>query len=113
MNSEQNEHEIKRVNGRFAKGCSGNPGGKPHTALAQIKKAVADYEEKNGVGYWEAATHIAMDLAVKGNVSLLGKILDKFLPTKIQGEGIQSNVKQLVIIRSEDDMKKLNESTIK
>ena len=76
--------------GRFIKGVSGNPLGGPkgkYTALQQIQEAIEQLEQEKGVGYWTAAARIAMREANKGNTTLLGKILDKFVATKQEVSG--------------------------
>jgi len=88
--TETGESQVLRdKGGKFVKGNSGNPGGGPkgrRTALAEIEQAIEGYEQREGVGYWNAATILAMTLAEKGNATLLGKLMDKFLPSKLEAE---------------------------
>ena len=75
--------------GKFAPGNCANPGGRPkgtNKALEDIEKAIKDFEIENKTPYWTAATLIAMKLAYKGNTTLLQKILDKFVSSKIMHE---------------------------
>ena len=72
--------------GRFIRGFSGNPGGNPNArknALGEIAQAIEDFQKEHGVPYWKAATILAMKLAQNGNVTLLCKIMDKFVPSKV------------------------------
>lgn len=89
--------------GHFLKGVSGNPGGNPNarrTAINEIAAAIEAYRDENGKTYWEAATEIAMKLAKEdGNVSLLCKIMDKFIPTKIESQEENSVEKILPIVK--------------
>ncbi len=101
--SESRESQALRdEKGRFVKGASGNPGGGPkgkRTALMEIELAVEAYQKANGLSYWQAATTLAMKLAHEGNTSLLCRILDKFVPTKIEADGVGlMQVAQLKII---------------
>jgi hypothetical protein len=74
--------------GRFPKGVSGNPSGpKPGykwSAVKELSNAITEYETEHGVSYWKAAAQIAMDQAKLGNTTLLGKIMDKFVPSMIE-----------------------------
>jgi len=75
--------------GQFVRGCSGNPGGGPRkkrTATMEIAAGVREFERVNGVPYWHAATLLAMQQAQRGNCTLLGKLMDKILPTKYEAE---------------------------
>ena len=72
---------------QFKKGNSGNPGGGLHarkTALGEIAKAIDEFQKEHGVPYWKAATILAMKLAQGGNTTLLCKVMDKFVPSKIE-----------------------------
>lgn len=87
--SETAQEQVQRIKGRFAPGFSGNPGGAPkgkRSALMEIEAAIEEYEKTEGVSYWYAATILAMALAKKGNATLLGKLMDKFLPSKLEAE---------------------------
>lgn len=94
---------VKRdEHGRFIDGSVANPGGRPKgcaKALQDIQSAVEEFEREKGVSYWKAATLIAMKLANEGNTSLLAKILDKFVSSKIdmKGEGFGSETRILII----------------
>jgi hypothetical protein len=74
--------------GRFLPGVRQNPDGpKPgyrQSAYKEMDKAIAEYQEEHGCSYWKAAVVMAMQLAQKGNVTLLCKVIDKFCPTKIE-----------------------------
>ena len=104
------KQEIKRdALGRFPKGVSGNPNGAPKgqrkTALLEIEEAIEEFRETHGVSYWKAATMIAMKQAKEdGNTTLLGKILDKFVPSKVVGEGFQQAI--VNIIRAESNVQR-------
>lgn len=91
MTTNQEKNQGKRdAKGRFLPGLSGNPGGCPqgkNKALLDIQNAILEFEKEKGISYWKAATLIAMKLANEGNANLLGKILDKFVPSKLQAEG--------------------------
>lgn len=83
--------QEKRDNkGRFVKGVSGNPGGGPkgrRTALVEIEQAIEEFKKDHGISYWKAATILAMKLAKEdGNTHLLSKIMDKFIPSKIESD---------------------------
>lgn len=85
-----------------------NPGGRPKgcaKALRDIEETIEEFEREKGISYWKAATLIAMKLADKGNVSLLGKILDKFVGTKVEIDGSLegSGETKIVIIRPNGD----------
>ena len=76
--------------GRLMPGSVLNPGGTPkasHKALKDIEDAIIEFEKEKGVSYWKAATLIAMKLANDGNTTLLSKILDKFVSSRILHEG--------------------------
>jgi hypothetical protein len=102
------KEQVKRDSkGRFPKGVSGNPNGQPKGkrihAFLEIEKAIEDFKEKNGMGYWEAATLIAMKLAKEnGNTTLLCKIMDKFIPSIIEGTGENGEFKVQVEISDEN-----------
>ena len=74
--------------GRFVKWLSGNPNGAPkgqrRSALKEIEAAVDEWKERNGKTYWQAAVEIAMKQAKLGNTTLLGKIMDKFVPSMLE-----------------------------
>lgn len=77
--------------GRFLPGNNANPGGRPKgcaKALRDIEQTIEEFEKEKGISYWKAATLIAMKLADKGNVSLLAKILDKFVGTKVNIDAV-------------------------
>ena len=82
------ETPLRDAKGRFPKGVSGNPNGAPkgqrRSALKEIEEAVEAYKVQNGKSYWAAATEIAMEQAKLGNTTLLGKILDKFVPSILE-----------------------------
>lgn len=95
------EQKPKQREYNFKPGISGNPGGRPkgsNKALLDIQNAITQYEAEHGVSYWTAATLIAMSLAEKGNVSLLGKILDKFVPSQVEGIGFSDGETKINII---------------
>lgn len=79
---------IQDEKGRFKKGVSGNPKGQvkgfKRVAYNEMRDAIESFQEEHGVSYWKAATTIAMKHAQAGNVTLLCKIIDKFIPTKIE-----------------------------
>lgn len=92
--------QIKRVNGKFAPGTSGNPGGGPKgrkTALVEIENAIEAYEKEHGVPYWTAATTLAMTLAQRGKTGLLEAIMSKFLPSKFD---VEASAKPYVMMPS-------------
>lgn len=73
---------------RFKPGVSGCPGGKPKGvkhkyAFLAMKEAIEEFHEQHGVTYWQATITLAMKHAQAGNVTLLCKVLDKFVPTMV------------------------------
>lgn len=79
---------VRDALGRFPKGVSGcpqGPGKGYHKApFKEMQEAVEEFKNEHGMSYWKAATIIAMKLAKRGNTTLLCKILDKFIPTKME-----------------------------
>lgn len=76
---------LRDDKGRFPKGVSGNPGGpgkgfrKP--SLVEMEKGIKKFEKLNKKEYWAQIPILAMELAEKGNVTLLLKVIDKFYPS--------------------------------
>lgn len=100
--------------GRFLPGNNANPGGRPKgcaKALRDIEETIEEFEKEKGISYWKAATLIAMRLADKGNVSLLSKILDKFVGTKVDIDAVVegSGETRIIIIRPDGHTDKAKE----
>ena len=93
------------LEGKFLPGSVANPGGRPKgcaKALRDIEQTIQEFEVEKGVSYWKAATLIAIKLADKGNTTLLGKILDKFVGSKVEIEGIEnSGETRIIIVRAD------------
>lgn|SRR3990167_8800482 len=79
---------MRDARGRILPGYSGNIGGKPRgmTALKEIELAIEEFQEREGISYWKAVTELAWTLANKGKTELLGKLMDKFLPSKYEAD---------------------------
>jgi Family of unknown function (DUF5681) len=71
-------------NGRFAKGCSGNPSGRP---LGARNKATETAELLLD-GEAEALTRMALELALGGNATALRLCLERILPPR-RGRAVQ------------------------
>ena len=71
-------------NGRFVKGCSGNPGGRP---LGARNKATETAELLLD-GEAEALTRMALELALGGNATALRLCLERILPPR-RGRPVQ------------------------
>jgi hypothetical protein len=89
IKSEEVKVPIQRdAKGRFPKGVSGHPQGPTKgyrkAPYKEMDDAIAEYQAEHGTSYWKTATILALSLAQSGNVTLLCKILDKFVPTKIE-----------------------------
>ena len=104
--------EIRDAKGRFLPGVSGNPGGSigKNKCARDIQDAIEEFEREKGISYWKAATLIAMRLADKGNTTLLGKILDKFVGSKVEIEGIEQGAGETRIVIIRPDKTDLNKT---
>jgi Family of unknown function (DUF5681) len=78
------EQEGRDENGRFVKGCSGNPGGRP---LGARNKATETAELLLD-GEAEALTRMALELALGGNATALRLCLERILPPR-RGRAVQ------------------------
>lgn len=101
---QEKSQELRDEKGRFLPGVSGNPTGKSpgwNKAIRDIEATIEEFENEKGISYWKAATLIAMKLADKGNTTLLGKILDKFVGSKIEIDGKREGTGEtrIIIIR--------------
>lgn len=80
--------ETRGADGRFLPGVSGNPKGpgKGYRKIAykEMEDAINAFQEEHGVSYWKAAVLLSMKLAQQGNTTLLCKVLDKFVPSKVE-----------------------------
>ena len=68
----------KQDDGRFSKGVSGNPAGRPQGALNKTTLACQALLDDEG----EAITHKAVELAKRGNIQALRLCLDRILPAR-------------------------------
>lgn len=79
---------VRDDKGRFLKGISGNPKGPGRgykkVAYREMEDAINSFQEEHGVSYWKAAVLLSMKLARQGNTALICKVLDKFVPSKIE-----------------------------
>ena len=91
MTSDSGKIQVPRdKGGKFLRGVSGNPGGKPkgrHDALIEIDREIAAFQKREGISFWRAVTRLAYKLAVeRGRTELLRTLLDKYLPSKYDVE---------------------------
>ncbi len=79
---------IRDERGHFLPGVSGNPKGpgKGYRKIAykEMEDAINAFQEEHGVSYWKAAVLLSIKLAQAGNTTLLCKVLDKFIPSKVE-----------------------------
>jgi Family of unknown function (DUF5681) len=78
------EQEGRDENGRFVKGCSGNPGGRPQGA----RNKATETAELLLDGEAEALTRMALELALGGNATALRLCLERILPPR-RGRPVQ------------------------
>ncbi|HJU19640.1 MAG TPA: DUF5681 domain-containing protein [Stellaceae bacterium] len=74
----QGKQAKRRADGRFAKGCSGNPAGRPPGLRNRAIRAVETLLD----GEAENLTRKAVALALDGNPAALRLCLERLLPTR-------------------------------
>lgn len=85
---------VRDKSGRFPKGISGNPKGhNQFTSLVPLLEALKKSGEKYNEDFWEFVAS-----KVRTSDAVLIAILKKLLPDKVQGEGLNDNIK-IVIVR--------------
>lgn len=91
----------KQIKGRFKKGQSGNPAGRPKGSLNST--TVAAQNLLNGEA--EALTRKAVQLAMKGNIPALKLCLDRIVPPKkeMPFDEFQSEAEPVKVIIYVDD----------
>jgi len=75
---------VRDKKGRFPKGISGNPIGKTGVKGLTAQQFIDSMYRTQGKTATDKIFRMAMTLAKQGDVSLLCKILDKILPSKVE-----------------------------
>lgn len=99
-NKEGLKHAIKRdAKGRFPKGVTGNPKGYTGPKQLTAQQFIDSLYKVHGVAAVDKVLKLAIRLAGEGNTTLLCKIMDKILPSKIENKG------ELLITHREEFLK--------